>query len=39
MAENGTRFITRTYDFFLSYNELKQLQKSKSAYIEVHTHM
>ena len=25
--------------FFLSYNELKQLQKSKWAYIEVHARM
>ena len=37
MAENGTIFKTRTYDFFLSYNKLKHHQKSKCVHIEVYT--
>ena len=36
MAENGTIFKTRTYDFFVPFNEPKQLPKSKCAYIEDH---
>ena len=39
MAENGTIFKTRTYDFFRPFNEPKELPMSKCAYIEVHTHM
>ena len=37
MAENRTIFKTRTYDFLISYNELKQHQKSKCAYTKVYT--
>ena len=37
MVENGTIFKTRTNDLFISYNKLKQNQKSKCTYIEVHT--
>ena len=39
MAENGTIFKTRTYDFFVPFNEPKQLPKSKCAYIEDHARM
>ena len=39
MTENGTIFKTRTYDFFVPFNEPKQLPKSKCAYIEDHARM
>ena len=39
MAENGIIFKTRTYDFFVAFNEPKQLLKSKCAYIEDHARM
>ena len=39
MAENGNIFKTRTYDFFVPFNEPKQLPKSKCAYIEDYARM
>ena len=39
MAENGTIFKTRTYDFVRPFNEPKQPPKSKCAYIEGHARM